>query len=188
MRQRGGSHGAGCADLRLTAALRPGNARAQRRDLTEARRDVQCLQDRLLRNVPLVGERDQHRRKHAAAARRGCGNDSLHAGVALGDFERLLRHALKIRPAEQQALFRRRAELFRVAADEPAVGAVARTVLPAGGLHGRPERCDLSVGGRGVIAVFQTVCVANDGVERLGTLLRRRKHVRNARKAHTGSS
>ena len=49
MRQRGGGHGAGRADLRLTAALRPGNARAQRRDLTEARRDVQRLQDRLRR-------------------------------------------------------------------------------------------------------------------------------------------
>ena len=131
VRQRGRRHGAGRADLRLAAALRAGHARAQRRDLAEPGRDIQRLQDRLLRNITHLRKRDQHRRQHAAAARRGRGDDALHARIALGHLERLLRHALKIRPAEEAAGLRRRAESGRVAADEPAVGAVGCAVLPA---------------------------------------------------------
>ena len=180
MRQRGRRHGAGRADLGLTAALRPGHARAQRRDLTEPGRDVQRLQDRLLRHVPLFRQWDEHRRQHAAAARRRCGDNALHARVALGDLERLFRHALKVRPAEEPAALRRRAEPGCVAADEPAVGAVSRAVLPARLLHRRPERRDLSVRRRGVVAVFLTVRVTDNGMERLPVRLRSRKHGCNA--------
>ena len=188
MRQRGRRHGAGRADLRLTAAFRTGHARAQCRDLTESSRDIQRLEDRLLRHIPLLRQRDEHRRQHAAAARRRRGDDALHARVALGDLERLLRHTLKIRPAEEAAALRRRAEPGRVAADEPAVGAVRCTVLPARLLHCRPERHNLAMGRRSVVAVFLTVRVADDGIERLPARLRRGKHRCNARKAHTGSS
>ena len=96
------------------------------------------------------------------------------------DLERLLRHTLKIRPAEEAAALRRRAEPGRVAADEPAVGAVRCTVLPARLLHCRPERHNLAMGRRSV--------VADDGIERLPARLPRGKHRCNARKAHTGSS
>ena len=188
MRQRGRRHGAGRADLRLTAAFRTGHARAQCRDLTESSRDIQRLEDRLLRHIPLLRQRDEHRRQHAAAARRGRGDDALHARVALGNLERLFRHALKIRSAEKTAGLRRRTEPGRVAADEPAVGAVGRTVLPARLLHSHPERRDLAVGRRGVVAVFLTIRVADDGIERLPARLRHGKHSCNARKAHTGSS
>ena len=51
--------------------------------------------------------------------------------IDYADLERLLRHTLKIRPAEEAAALRRRAEPGRVAADEPAVGAVRCAVLPA---------------------------------------------------------
>lgn len=57
--------------------------------------------------------------QHAAAARRGRGDDALHARIALGHLERLFRHALKIRPAEEAAGLRRRAGSAGVAADEP---------------------------------------------------------------------
>ena len=81
--QGGGGHGGGRADLRLTAALGPGDGGPGGDDHSEAGGHIQGL-DQLLpgeREVPGAGE--EHRGQHAAGPRRGGGHDALHAGVAL---------------------------------------------------------------------------------------------------------
>ena len=83
--QGGCGHGAGSAHLSLTAALCARQRGAGGDDLPEARRYIQCIADGILVCLSGARQRQQHRRQHPAAARRGAATmrfmQALHSAV-----------------------------------------------------------------------------------------------------------
>ena len=188
MRQRGSCHGTGSADFRLTAAFRSGDIGAYRRDLSEACGDIQCLQDHLCVQLLLFCQREQNGGEHAAASGSRCCDNAFHTGVAFRDFEGFFYDAEKIRAADERARLCRQTQLFRIAADKSAVGAVGRAILLARLLHRLPKRLNLPMRRLFGIIVFLTIILADDGVQRLISRFCSFQHGSNTGKAHDGSS
>ena len=138
--QRARRHGRRRADLGLTAAGRTRDARAEGDDRTDARRDIERLEQLVLRQLVILAQRQQHRRQHAAGPRRRRGDDPPHAGVRLRHGERLGDDLADIAARHGTAAEVILPHLHPVAADQTAHGALAPGIGVRRVLHGLPRR------------------------------------------------
>ena len=175
--QRCGSHAAGRADLGLAAALGPGQRGTRGNDLPEPGGDIQGAVHGGLVGQPAPPQRQQDRRQHAAASRRWCGHDALHAGVALGGFQRLGHDVGKVAVGVERTARCRRADLGRVAARKAAHRAVRAAVAVAGGPHDRPQTVHFGLALGAGQAAFGQIALQDDLIQRLAALLAEVDHL-----------
>ena len=182
--QCGGSHCAGSADLRLTAALGTRQRGAGGHDLPEPGGNVKCAVYSGLICQPAPPQRQQHSGQNTAAARCRRSNDALHAGVALSGFQRLGHDIRKIAVCVKYAAGRSLADLGCIAACKAAHRAVCAAVAGAGGAHDRPEPVHLGLALGAGQAAFGQVAFQNDLIERLAGLFAELDHIPNGGKCH----
>ena len=175
--QRRGGHAAGRADLGLTAALGPGQRGTRGNDLPEPGSDIQGAVHGGLVGQPASLQRQQDRRQHAAASRRGRGHDALHAGVAFGGFQCLGHDVGKVAVGVEHAARRCRVDLGRVAARKAAHRAVCAAVAVAGGLHDCPQTVHLGLAFGAGQAAFGQIALKDDLIQRLAALLAEVDHL-----------
>ena len=126
---------------------------------------------------PASLQRQQDRRQHAAASRRGRGHDALHAGVALGGFQCLGHDVGKVAVGVEHAARRCRVDLGRVAARKAAHRAVCAAVAVAGGLHDCPQTVHLGLAFGAGQAAFGQIALKDDLIQRLAALLAEVDHL-----------
>ena len=184
LHQGGGCHGAGSADLGLAAALGAGQRGTRGHNLPKPGGDIQRAADGFLVIAAAAPQGQQHRGQNAAAARRGRGDNSFHAGVAFGGFQGFGHHLGQIAASQQLAAGFGFGHFGSIAARKAAGGTIRATVVIAGLHHHLPQVVHFGQGLGAGQPAFQQVALQNNVPQGLVVLAADVQHCFNGRICH----